>query len=119
VPTLRITNDARSKAFDVDGLRLQVVWEHRCTPQLPVLLCSKRDEMGILLTANTGDCPVGGLVHLDVPDVDAWYAALLVKGVPAQEPPNASVQRLRDMTVVDPDGDKPRFCSRLEGWSRV
>jgi Glyoxalase superfamily protein len=96
-----------------------VEWEPRFTPQLPVFLCSKRDEMEILLTAHTGDCPVGGLVHLDVPDVDAWDAELQVKGVPVQEPPNESMQGLRDMTVVDPDGNKLRFCTRLEGWSRA
>ena len=50
------------------GSGWQVEWEHRFTPQLPVFLCSKRDEMEILLTEHTGDCPVGGLVHLDVPD---------------------------------------------------
>jgi D-arabinose 1-dehydrogenase-like Zn-dependent alcohol dehydrogenase len=34
VPTLRITNDARSKVFYGDGLGSQVEWEHRFTPQL-------------------------------------------------------------------------------------
>jgi Glyoxalase superfamily protein len=79
VPTLRITNDARSKVFYGDGLGFQGEWEHRFTPQLPVLLCSKRDEMEILLTEHTGDCPVGGLVHLDVPNVDALCRRLLAQ----------------------------------------
>lgn len=52
VPTLRITDDARSKAFYVEKLAFQIDWE------------------------------------------------------------------LRAMTVVDPDGNKLRICTRLEGWRR-
>jgi len=65
--------------FYGDGLGFHVEWEHRFTPQLPVLLCSKRNEMEILLTEHTGDGPVGGLVHLDVPDVDALCRRLLAQ----------------------------------------
>jgi catechol 2,3-dioxygenase-like lactoylglutathione lyase family enzyme len=119
VPTLRITNYARSKAFYVDGLGFKVEWEHRFEPQFPVFLSIKRDEMEIFLTEHAGDCPVGGLVHLYVPDVDAWYTEFQSKGVPVKEPPNESLQGLRDMTVVDPDGNKLRICTRLEGWSRA
>jgi hypothetical protein len=44
-----------------------------------VFLCSKRDEMEILLTEHAGDCPVGGLVHLEVPDVEALCRRLLAQ----------------------------------------
>jgi hypothetical protein len=36
------------------------------------------------LKEHTGDCPVGGLIHLYVPDVDAWFAEFDGKGVPVQ-----------------------------------
>jgi hypothetical protein len=35
--------------------------------------------MEILLTEHAGDCPVGGLVHLDVPNVDALFRRLLAQ----------------------------------------
>lgn len=116
--TLRITSYARSKAFYVDGLGFQVDWEHRFEPHLPVFMQVSRDGLAFFLTEHKGDCPVGGLIHLYVPDVDAWYVELQRKGVPVAEPPNESIQGLRDMTVVDPDGNRIRICTRLAGWKR-
>src|SRR5688500_11947907 len=72
MPTLRSTSYAKSKAFCVDGLGFQVDWEHRFEPNFPVFMQVSRDDMAFFLTEHRGDCPVGGLVHLYVPDVDAW-----------------------------------------------
>ena len=113
VPAFRITDYARSKAFYVDGLGFHIDWEHRFEPHLPVFMQVSRDGLTFYLTEHTGDCQVGGLVHLYVPDVDAWYAECLRKGVPVQEAPNESLDGLRDMTVVDPDGNQLRIGTRL------
>jgi catechol 2,3-dioxygenase-like lactoylglutathione lyase family enzyme len=118
MPTLRITDYARSKAFYVDGLGFQIDWEHRFEPHFPVFLQVSRDEMAFFLTEHKGDCSVGGLLHLYVPDVDAWHAEFVGRGIAIKEPPNQSLPGLRDMTIVDPDGNKLRICTRLPGWSR-
>jgi catechol 2,3-dioxygenase-like lactoylglutathione lyase family enzyme len=118
MPTLRITDYARSKAFYVDGLGFQIDWEHRFEPHLPVFMQVSRDEMAFFLTQHTGDCPAGGLLHLYVSDVDAWHAEFVSRGVAIHEPPNQSLPGLRDMTIVDPDGNKLRICTRLPEWSR-
>src|SRR5262245_30164083 len=111
IPALRITDYTRSKEFYVEGLGFQVDREHRFAPGLPVFMTVSRDGMVLFLTEHTGDCPAGGLVHLYVPDVDEWYAELQRKGVPVQEAPNESIAGLRDMTVLDPDGNKIRICT--------
>ena len=118
MPTLRITDYRRSKAFYVDGLGFQIEWEHRFKPNFPVFMQVSRDGLAFFLTEHTGDCPVGGLIHLYVPDVDAWFAELNGKGVPVKEAPNESLQGLRSMTIVDPDGNKVMVHTRLEGWRR-
>ena len=69
--------------------------------------------MTLYLTEHAGDCQAGGLVHLYVPDVDAWYAEFLGKGVPVQEEPNEGIEGLRMMTVADPDGNQLRIGTRL------
>lgn len=119
MPTLRITDYARSKEFYVDGLGFQIDWEHRFEPRFPVFMQVSRDGLAFFLTEHTGDCPAGGLVHLYIPDVDAWYDEFRRKGVLVKEAPNESLQGLRSMTVVDPDGNKLHICTRLEGWSRA
>jgi catechol 2,3-dioxygenase-like lactoylglutathione lyase family enzyme len=118
VPTLRIANYARSKAFYVDALGFQIDWEHRFEPKFPVFMQVSRDGLALFLTEHAG-IALWGLVHFYVPDVDAWYAEFQRKGVPVKEPPNESLQGLRAMTVGDPDGNKLRICTRLKGWTRT
>lgn len=115
MPTLRITDYATSKGFYVDGLGFQIDWEHRFKPQYPVFMQVSRDGIAFFLTGHTGDCPVGGLIHLYVPDVDSWYVEFQRKGIPVKEPPNESLQGLR---IVDPDGNKLMISTRLTGWQR-
>ena len=118
VPTLRIGNYARSKAFYVDALGFRIDWEHRFEPHFPVFMQVSRDDMALFLTEHRGDCEFGGLVHFYVDDVDAWYAEFVQQGVAVHEPPNESLQGLRDMTVLDPDGNKLRILTRLDHWQR-
>jgi len=118
MPTLRITDYERSKAFYVEGLGFQIDWEHRFEPHFPVFMQVSRDEMAFFLTEHTGDCSFGGLLHLYVPDVDAWHAEFVGRGIAIHEPPNQSLPGLRDMTIIDPDGNKLRICTRLPDWNR-
>ena len=79
MPTLRMTSYARTKAFYEDSLGFTVDWEHRFKPGLPVFMQVSRDGLAFFLTEHTGDCPVGGLVHLYVSSVDDWYADFSVE----------------------------------------
>ena len=63
MPTLRMTDYARSKQFYVDALGFQVDWEHRFEPGFPVFAQVSRDGMAFFLTEHTGDGSVGGLVR--------------------------------------------------------
>ena len=112
-PTLRITDYEQSKSFYVDGLSFVIDWEHRFEPQFPVFIQITRGGLSLYLSQHEGDCQVGGLVHLYVPSVDEWYTDLQRRGVSVKEPPSESLKGLRDMTVVDPDGNQLRICTRL------
>jgi catechol 2,3-dioxygenase-like lactoylglutathione lyase family enzyme len=118
VPTLRITDYSRSKAFYADRLKFAIDWEHRFKPELPVFMQISREGLTLFLTEHRGDCPAGGLVHIYLPDVDIWYRDFQERSVPVHEPPNESLQGLRAMTIVDPDGNKLRICTRLPHWKR-
>ena len=108
VPALRITDYERSKAFYVKGLGFTVDWEHRFEPHFPVFMSIVRDGMQLYLSEHTGDCKVGGLVHLLIPDVDAWYLEFQNRNVIVTEAPNNDLG-FRNMTVTDPDGNQLRF----------
>ena len=53
------------------------------------------------------------MVFLYVPDVDAIYEEITSRGIKAQSPPENFEGRIRDFRVVDPDGNKLDFCTRL------
>lgn len=118
IPTLRITDEARSRAFYVDGLGFRVDWAHRFEPHFPVLLQVTRDGMTFYLSQHIMDCAVGGLIHLFVDRVDDWHAELERKGVAVELPPTDQPWGLREMHLVDPDGNRLRICTRLPSRDR-
>lgn len=116
VPTLRMTDEARSRAFYVDGLGFRVDWTHRFEPSFPALLQLSRDGTFFYLSQHVMDCAVGGLLHLFVDSVDSvddWHAELRQHGVAIELPPTDKPWGLREMHVVDPDGNRLRICARL------
>ena len=113
-PQLRMTNWNRSRTFYVDGLGFSVDWEHRFEPGLPVFAQLTRDGLSLFLTEHTGDCQVGGAAYFIVDDVDSMYAEISKRGVRAAEPPIDTEWNAREMTVVDPDGNRLRFSTRAE-----
>jgi len=111
VPALRVTSFAASKTF-YEKLGFAVEWEHQFEPHLPVFASIAFDGMEIYLTEHTGDCERGGLVHFHVPNVDAYYNEIKARGVSVREAPGNSLgPDIRDMTVVDPDGNQLRFMT--------
>jgi catechol 2,3-dioxygenase-like lactoylglutathione lyase family enzyme len=113
VPTLRMTDEARSRAFYVDGLGFRVDWTHRFEPHLPALLQLSRDGTSFYLSQHLMDCAVGGLLHLFVDSVDDWHAALRGRGIAIERAPTDQPWGLREMHVLDPDGNRLRICTRL------
>lgn len=121
IPTLRMTNYEQSKRFHTEGLGFRIDWEHRFEPGFPVFIQVSRDGMTIYLSEHRGNCQPGGLVHLFAADVGAWCQELLHSVPPTRAglcklkgPPSESIPGLRLMTVVDPDGNQPRICTRVK-----
>ncbi|GGG01640.1 glyoxalase [Paenibacillus albidus] len=114
IPAFRITNYSVSKEFYVQGLGFKVDWEHQFEPDFPVFAQLTRDEMTLYLTEHTGDCQVGGLIHLFVPNVDEWYSEFMSNPLIGPiEPPDEQIEGLRMMNVTDPDGNQLRICTRI------
>jgi catechol 2,3-dioxygenase-like lactoylglutathione lyase family enzyme len=111
MPTLRITDYEKSKAFYVDGLGFRVDWEHRFEQHLPVFLKITRDTLSLYLSEHEGDCRVGGLVHLYVPDVDQWYSDIQEKRFQTLSIPTDQPWGNRDFRIADPDGNQLCICT--------
>lgn len=112
-PTLRITDEARSRAFYVEGLGFTVDWEHRFEPGFPVFMQISRGGRSLYLSQHRDDCQVGGLVYLYVSDVDAWHAAAVAAGLALSGPPESQPWGVRDFRLTDPDGNQLNIGTRL------
>lgn len=112
-PTLRILSYDQAVAFYVRGLGFAIDWEWRHEPGFPVFMQVSRDGMAFYLSEHAGDCQPGGCVHLYVPDVDVWYAALAGADVAVEQKPTDQPWGNRDMVLVDPFGNRILVAQRL------
>jgi PhnB protein len=114
-PQFRITDAKASLAFYVDGLGFTVDWEHRFEPGMPVFMAVSRDGQSLFLSEHAGDARVGGAAYFVVPDVDACAREFGSRGVTFVQPPQDMPWGPRELTVVDPDGNRLRFASGARG----
>jgi catechol 2,3-dioxygenase-like lactoylglutathione lyase family enzyme len=110
-PQLRITNWKRTHQFYVDGLGFSVDWEHRFEPGFPVFAQLTREGLSLFLTEHSGDCQVGGAAYFVVDDVDALHAEIRSRGLQPKETPANTPWGTREMTILDPDGNRLRFAN--------
>lgn len=116
-PQLRSTDWKRTRAFYEDGLGFRVQWEHQFEPGFPVFAQVARDGLALFLTEHAGDCQVGGAAYIIVDDVDALFREFNARGVSVLEPPEDAPWGGREMSVLDPDGNRLRFATTGDGAS--
>lgn len=111
-PVLRIFDEAKAREFYVDFLGFRVDWKHRFEDGLPVYMQVSQDDCVLHLTEHHGDCSPGAALRIDVDDVDAYQERLLGQSYkyarPGVEPTSWGS---RDMTVIDPFGNRLTFTS--------
>jgi catechol 2,3-dioxygenase-like lactoylglutathione lyase family enzyme len=110
-PQLRMTNWARTRAFYVDGLGFAVEWEHRFEPNFPVFAEISRDGLALFLTEHAGDCQPGGACYIVLDDIDAFHQEIVARGIRPAEPPEEAPWGVKEMLVIDPDGNRLRFAN--------
>ncbi len=86
----------------MEEMNLIVDREYRFETHFPIFVQITKNDMTMYLTERNGDCQVGGLIHLFVPNVDS----LMSKKIGSIEPPHVQIEGLRMMTVVVPDGNQ-------------
>ena len=107
IPHLRILDYAEAVAFYVDALGFEIDFEWRHEPGFPVYMGIRRGTLYAHLSEHEGSGPPGhgrGMT-LSVADVDAWYAALVRKGVPFAQELETRPWGARDFVVHDPFGN--------------
>ena len=111
IPVLRVFDAALAKSFYLDWLGFRLDWEHQLECGAPRYLQVSRGLVVFHLTEHYGDCSPGAKVFIHVDDVDAIHRELLSRANANMRPcVELAPWNARVMEVVDPFGNRLRFC---------
>ena len=104
IPVLRSFDAARAKAFYLDFLGFDLVFEHRFEPGLPLYMGVRLGDCVLHLSEHYGDGAPGAAVRIPVDDVSAYMAVLRAKGFGNARPgePHETPWGTREIAIHDP-----------------
>lgn len=116
-PILRSFDEARAKAFYIDFLGFELVFEHRFEPGLPLYMAVRRGDCELHISEHYGDATPGSAVRIPVDDVTTYMEVLRGRnfgnarpGVPEETPWGS-----REITITDPAGNRLTFYTERLG----
>jgi uncharacterized glyoxalase superfamily protein PhnB len=115
VPILRIFDETLARAFYMDYLGFEVLFEHRFEEDAPLYMGVQRRHCELHLSEHFGDATPGSSVRVQETDLAGYHGALSQKNYRHYQPsvieqPWGSL----DMTILDPFGNKLIFYQGRE-----
>lgn len=114
IPIVRIFSEEKAKEFYVDFLGFKIDWEHRFEADFPLYAQVTRSGMTLHLSEHHGDATPGSAVFIPVEDIDALHQELQAKKYKYAKPEIETVGWGRLLQVMDPFGNRLRFCELSE-----
>jgi catechol 2,3-dioxygenase-like lactoylglutathione lyase family enzyme len=112
IPIVRIFDAQKAKEFYVDYLGMNVDFEHRFEPSLPLYLQVSRGNLVLHLSEHHGDGTPGTTVYIATTGVRELHAELTAKDYGYLRPGIESDEIGTHMEVQDPFGNTLRFNER-------
>ena len=116
VPVLRTFDTDRATQFYVDYLGMNVDWEHRFEPDLPLYRQVSRGDLVLHLTEHHGDSTPGAVVYVYMTGVRDLHAELSARAAIGHNRPGLeSADGRTELELVDPFGNRLRFGELDDG----
>jgi len=115
IPVLRSLDETRCRAFYCDFLGFAVDFEHRFEPRLPLYLGLVRGPVKLHLSEHRGDAVTGTALFVWMEGIADYRRELLARGAAFDIPEIADQPWGREIGLVDPFGNRLRFCERPPG----
>jgi catechol 2,3-dioxygenase-like lactoylglutathione lyase family enzyme len=111
ISVLHITNADATEAFYWGQLGFQLEFEvpASATKRDPCYMGVSRGGALLYLSGHAGDGVVGGVVYCVCDEVDALHAEFVAKNVRIHIAPVDQTWGMRELYVLDPDGNSVRF----------
>ena len=115
-PILRSFDEKQTKAFYVDFLGFEVLFEHRFEPGMPLYLGLLKDECRLHLSEHHGDAAPGARLRIPVDDVQALAKSLRAKEYGFARPgePELMDWGSWEITLHDPNHNRLTFFTEAE-----
>ncbi|MEP1768575.1 MAG: glyoxalase superfamily protein [Sulfitobacter sp.] len=112
VPIFRSFDAQAARAFYIDFLEFELLFEHRFQEDSPLYMGVRCGACELHLSEHFGDGTPGSVIRIEVADVAAMSARLLAKNYPNAKP---GWQRQDwgwdEMSISDPAGNKLIFAT--------
>jgi len=113
IPVLHVNSSTRAEEF-YGKLGFQAEFAYRpFGGNDPCYMGFARDRARLHASSFSGDAVCGGVVYLEVDDVDAVHSELIANGVAIDTGPVDQDWGNREVYVRDPDGNSLRFTQEL------
>ena len=110
IPIIRIFSENQAKAFYLDFLGFKVEWEHRFEADFPLYAQIKRSDLTLHLSEHHGDATPGSAVFVPMKNILMFHSELTAKNYKYAKPALQNLPWGRMMELIDPFGNKIRFC---------
>ena len=115
IPVLRSLDERKCRAFYCGFLGFEVDFEHRFAPHMPLYLGLVRGPVKLHLSEHRGDATTGSALFVWMAGIEAYRRELADRGSGFQVPEIADQPWGREIGIVDPFGNRLRFCERPAG----
>ncbi|HZX26668.1 MAG TPA: glyoxalase superfamily protein [Telluria sp.] len=110
IPVLRSFSEEKAKEFYLGYLGMQLDWEHRFEPDMPLYMQVSRGELRLHISEHHGDGVPGSAVFVPVREIDDLLAELRSKNYRHLRPDIVEQDWGRELHLLDPFGNKIRLC---------
>lgn len=112
IPVVRTFAEDKAREFYCDWLGFRVDWEHRFAPGMPLYQQISRSGALLHLSEHHGDATPGSTCFVRVDGIEAYHRELHAKRYANMRPGIEKVDWGLEMTVIDPFGNRIRFCEQ-------
>jgi catechol 2,3-dioxygenase-like lactoylglutathione lyase family enzyme len=112
IPVLRSFSEDKAREFYEGYLGFRTDWEHRFGEGMPLYLQMSRGGVILHLSEHHGDATPGGTCFVRMTGIEAYHRELHAKKYANMRPGLEKVDWGLEMTVIDPFGNRLRFCEQ-------
>lgn len=112
IPIMRIFDEEKALDFYCGFLGFDVDWEHRFAPGMPLYCQIVRSGAKLHLSGHHGDATPGSTAFVPMTGIQSFHRELREKRYPNMNPGLEKADWGLEVTVIDPFGNRLRFCEQ-------